>query len=57
MDDLEKLLKSAKMRKNKKLLQDIGDVLRLYENKQKRINHKGKTATKVRQVSTLKKMR
>ena len=57
MDELEKLLKSAKARKNKKLLQDIGDVLRLYENKQKKINQKGKTATKLKQKSLLKGIR
>ena len=57
MDELEKLLKSAKARKNKKLLQDIGDVLRLYENKQKKINQRGKMATKGKQRGLLKGMR
>ena len=57
MNDLEKLLVSAKMRKNKKLLQDIGDVLRIYKKHEKQINKRGKTATKGKQKSMLKGMR
>ena len=58
MNELEKLLKSAKARKNKKLLQDIGDVLRIYEKKHaKQINKRGQMATKAKKMGLLKKMR
>ena len=57
MNDLEKLLVSAKMRKNKKLLQDIGDVLRIYKKHEKQINKRGKMATKAKRGALLKGMR
>ena len=57
MDDLEKLLKSAKMRKAKKQLEEMRNVLQIYEKHAKKINQRGKMATKSKQKSMLKGMR
>ena len=57
MDDLEKLLKSAKMRKAKRQLEEMRNVLQIYEKHAKQINKRGKMATKSKQKSMLKGMR
>ena len=57
MDELEKLLKSAKMRKAKKQLEEMRNVLQIYEKHAKKINQRGKMATKAKKVGLLKGMR